>query len=134
MSAATQARKLTISARPKTRPEAGGVSAGNDFDFVTAGQRLGLTQEQLARALNLPARSPRHLNAGRGSNQPHKRIRDVHQLLSRMDEYVVASQENQWLSSRLEIFGGRSPRELIVDGRIRDLLAEFDRLRDGLPA
>jgi hypothetical protein len=50
-----------------------------------------------------------------------------------MDDYVVASKENEWLSSPLEAFGGRSPRELITEGRMRDLMTALDRLREGQP-
>ncbi len=50
-----------------------------------------------------------------------------------MDDYVVALKENAWLSSPFEAFGGHFPRELIMEGRIRDLITEFDRMREGQP-
>jgi hypothetical protein len=50
-----------------------------------------------------------------------------------MDDYVVAPEEKHWLSTPLEAFAGRTPQELIADGRIRDLVIEFDRLREGQP-
>ena len=43
-----------------------------------------------------------------------------------MDDYVVALKEKAWLSVPLEAFGGRSPQELITEGRIRELVVEFD--------
>lgn len=55
------------------------------------------------------------------------------ELLSRMDDYVVALNQKEWLSSPLEAFGGRSPQELITEGRIRELVVEFDRLREAQP-
>ena len=63
----------------------------------------------------------------------HKKTSDLRELLSRMDDYVVAPKEKEWLSSPLEAFAGRTPKELIADGRIRDLVIEFDRLREGQP-
>ncbi len=63
----------------------------------------------------------------------YKKARDLRELLSRMEDYVVVPKEKQWLSSALEAFAGRTPQELIADGRIRDLLVEFDRLREGQP-
>ncbi len=48
-----------------------------------------------------------------------------------MDDYVVAPKEKEWLSSPLEAFAGRTPQQLIADGRIRGLVVEFDRLREG---
>jgi hypothetical protein len=62
-----------------------------------------------------------------------KKTRDLRELLSRMDDYVVASNEKEWLSTPREAFAGRTPQELIADGRIRDLAVEFDRLREGQP-
>ena len=133
MRTATQTRKLIPSHRTETRAEAGGFCAGDDFDLENAGRRLGLTQEQMAIALNLPVRSLLHSNAGRGTNQSNMRVTALRGLLLRMDDYVVASKENEWLSSPLEAFGGRSPRELITEGRMRDLITALDRLREGQP-
>lgn len=133
MSAAAQTRKLTRSAPPKIRVGASGSSPGSAFDLEIAGQRLGLTQEQVASALNLSAQTTRHWDSETEIYQTNKSTRDLCELLSRMDEYVVASKEKDWLSSPLKALGGRSPRELIIEGRIRELITEFDRLREGQP-
>lgn len=85
----------------------------------------------MAIALNFPVRSLLHSNARHGTNRSNMRIRAFRGLLLRMDDYVVASKENEWLSSPLEAFGGRSPRELIMEGRMHDLITELDRMREG---
>ena len=46
------------------------------------------------------------------------KTRDLRELLSRMDDYVVAPKEKAWLSASLEAFGGRTPQELIAEGRV----------------
>ncbi len=110
-----------------------GRDESNDFALFEARQRLGLSQGQLAKALNVTARTLQNWEAGKGTSQMAKRIGDLRELLSRMDDYVVAPMEKEWLSSPLEAFAGRSPRRLITEGRIRDLVIEFDRLRAGQP-
>lgn len=109
------------------------VDEKESFGLLDARQRLGLNQEQLASALNVTARTLQNWEAGKGVSQMYKRTRDLRELLSRMDDYVVAPKEKEWLSSPLEAFAGRTPKELISEGRIRDLVVEFDRLREGQP-
>jgi transcriptional regulator with XRE-family HTH domain len=103
------------------------------FGLLDARQRLGLNQDQLAAALNVTTRTLQNWEAGKGTSQMYKRTRDLRELLSRMDDYVVAPKEKEWLSSPVEAFAGRTPQELISEGRIRDLVVEFDRLREGQP-
>ena len=87
----------------------------------------------MANSLNITARTLQNWEAGKGTSQMYKRTRDLRDLFARMDDYVVAPKENQWLSSPLQTFSGRTPQELIAEGRIRDLVVEFDRLREGQP-
>jgi transcriptional regulator with XRE-family HTH domain len=105
----------------------------NDLALLEARQRLGLSQEQLANALNVTARTLQNWEAGKGTSQMAKRTRDLRELLSWMDDYVVAPTEKEWLSTPLEAFARRSPRQLITEGRIRDLVIEFDRMSEGQP-
>jgi transcriptional regulator with XRE-family HTH domain len=105
----------------------------NDFALFEAKLRLGLSQGQLAKALNVTARTLQNWEAGKGTSQMAKRTRDLRELLSRMDDYVDAPAEKEWLSTPLVAFAGRSPRQLITEGRIRDLVIEFDRMREGQP-
>jgi len=108
-------------------------SESDDFALSEARQRLGLSQAQLAKALNVTARTLQNWEAGKGTSQMAKRTKDLRELLPRMDDYVVAPTEKDWLSTQLEAFAGRSPRQLVTEGRIRDLVIEFDRLREGQP-
>lgn len=121
-----KARNIRAHARPKGDEK-------STFGLVNARQRLGLSQEQLANGLNVTARTLQNWEAGKGTSQMDKKTRDLRELLSRMDDYVVAPKEKEWLFTPLGAFSGRTPQELIADGRIRDLVVEFDRLREGQP-
>jgi transcriptional regulator with XRE-family HTH domain len=103
------------------------------LELLEARQRLGLSQEQFAKALNVTARTLQNWELGKGTSQIYKRTRDLRELLSRMDDYVVTPKEKEWLSTPLEAFAGKTPQQLVADGRIRDLVIEFDRLREGQP-
>ena len=103
------------------------------FEIAEAGRRLGLTQEQLAAALNVTIQRLRNRENGQDAKRMSSKTRVLRELLSRMDDYVVAPKEKAWLSAPLEALGGRSAQELITEGRIRELVAEFDRLREAQP-
>ena len=103
------------------------------FALLEARERLGLSQVEMANALNITARTLQNWEAGKGTSLMYKKSRDLRELLSRMDDYVVAPREKQWLSSPLEAFAGQTPQALIAAGRIRDLIVEFERLREGQP-
>lgn len=105
----------------------------SSFDLLEARRRLGLSQTQLASALNVTVRTLQNWEVGKGTSLLAKKTGDLRDLLSRMDDYVVAPKETEWLSSPLEAFGSRTPQQLIVEGRMRDIVIEFDRLREGQP-
>jgi hypothetical protein len=51
-----------------------------------------------------------------------------------MDDYFVTPKKKEWLSSPLEAFAGRDPTGTDQRGPYpRDLVVEFDRLREGQP-
>jgi hypothetical protein len=62
-----------------------------------------------------------------------KKVRGLSDLLGMMDEFVMAPKEAQWLKTPLEAFANRAPIDLIKEGKLRDLIIEFHRLREGQP-
>jgi len=116
--------------RAHVRPQGPRASS---LDLLEARRRLGLSQAQLASALNVTVRTLQNWEAGKGVSQMAKKIVDLRDLLSRMDDYVVAPEEKAWLASPLEAFRGRTPQQLIAEGRMRDIVIEFDRLSEGQP-
>ncbi len=121
-----KARNVFALGREAVDPEASAA-------LLEARERLGLSQVQMASALNVAVRTLQNWEAGKGTGQMSKKTRDLRDLLSRMDDYVIAPKEKEWLRSPLAAFAGKTPQELIAEGRIRDLVIEFDRLREGQP-
>jgi len=103
------------------------------FDIVAARKRLGLTQEQMANALNITSRTLQNWESGLGTSQMPKKTQDLRELLGLMDDYVIAPKEREWLETPLRAVQNRRPIDLIAGGKLRDLIVEFQRLREGQP-
>lgn len=104
-----------------------------DFDIVEVRKRLGLTQDQMAACLNVTTRTLQNWEKNVGTSQLRRKTRDLRELLSMMDDYVAASEEKEWLKTPLPVIRGRKPIELIREGKLRDLVVEFHRMREGQP-
>jgi DNA-binding transcriptional regulator YiaG len=103
------------------------------LDIAEVRKRLGLTQNQMAAALNVTTRTLQNWEKQVGTSQMERRTRDLRELLYLMDDYVVAGEECSWLNTVHRAFKGKKPIELIREGKIRDLIVEFQRLREGQP-
>lgn len=106
---------------------------GEDFDLVAARKRLGLTQAQMARALKVAPRTVQNWESGDGRSQMPKKTQDLREFLELMDEYVIASNEEEWLNTPLPAIRNVNPIHAILEGKIRDLIVEFLRLGEGQP-
>jgi DNA-binding transcriptional regulator YiaG len=102
-------------------------------DLLEARTRLGLTQEEMASALNITARTLQNWERNIGTSQMRRKTRDLWELLELMDDYVVAREEKNWLKTPRPAFRNKTPVDLIIEGKIRDLVVEFQRLREGQP-
>lgn len=102
-------------------------------DLVDVRNRLGLTQEEMASALNVTTRTLQNWERNIGTSQMERRTRDLWELIGLMDDYVVARKEKNWLNTPNPTFKNRKPIDLIVEGKLRDLIVEFQRLREGQP-
>lgn len=103
------------------------------FDITEVRKRLGLTQDQMAFSLNVTTRTLQNWEKNVGTSQMKRKTRDLRELLELMDDYVVASEEKGWLVTPLEALRNRKPIDLIQEGKLRDLIVEFHRMREGQP-
>jgi DNA-binding XRE family transcriptional regulator len=106
----------------------------NEFDVTRARKRFGLSQKEMALALNVSKQTIRIWEHDFEASQMSKKTLELIELLKLMDEYVVATEETIWLNIPLPIVQGRTPRQMILEGRMRDLIIEFLRLREGQSA
>ena len=95
--------------------------------------RLGLTQEQMASSLRVATRTLKKWEKNVETNQRKIKTNDLRELLELMDEYLVAAKEKNWLETPLPALSGRKPLDLIREGKLRDLIVEFHRMREGQP-
>lgn len=103
------------------------------LDIAAVRKRLDLTQEQLANALNVTTRTLQNWEKKVGISQLVRKTRDLRELLELMDDYVSSSEERDWLNTPVAAFQNRPPIDLIAEGKLRDLIVEFQRLREGQP-
>ena len=101
--------------------------------MVALRQRLGLTQAAMGEALGVTARTLQSWEKGVGTSQIKRKMRDLTELTMLMDEYVSAPREQEWLSTPLSALQNKTPRDLIGRGRVRDVVVEFLRMREGQP-
>jgi transcriptional regulator with XRE-family HTH domain len=95
-------------------------------------EQFGLTQTEMALALGVSIRTIQNWERGDQAVKGH-RIRDLEELLSVLQDLVAHSDIAVWLRSENNAFQGRRPIDLVIEGKSRDILAEFRRLQAGDP-
>ncbi len=108
-------------------------SAKPVIDVGAIRKRLGLKQEQLGAAIKVSPRTVQNWEAGVGLSQVDKRAADVADLAEVVKDYIRPGQGARWLRTPNEALGGGTPLDLLLAGRVRDLIVEFRRLQAGQP-
>jgi DNA-binding XRE family transcriptional regulator len=94
-------------------------------------QELDLTQLDVANALDVTTRTVQNWEKlGSGSERQMRDFRELYELASK---YLGGHQIAAWMDSPNDAFQKRTPRELIREGKTRDLILEFQRLQTGEP-
>jgi transcriptional regulator with XRE-family HTH domain len=99
--------------------------------LVSLREDLYLTQVDVAAAFDVTPRTVQNWESRGGASKRHYRdLKELHGLLSK---YIESGQVATWMDSPNEAFGKRTPRDLIREGKTRDLILEFGRLQTGEP-
>jgi transcriptional regulator with XRE-family HTH domain len=121
---AARALKLRLRNLPKKPP-------GPDVRELRSA--LGLTQGEMAKAAGVSLRTLQNWESGKPSPQAERRLRDLIELRDTLTDYMSSGDIKVWLRSPSEPFEDLRPLDLVVDGRARDVLLEYQRLQTGEP-
>jgi transcriptional regulator with XRE-family HTH domain len=92
---------------------------------------LDLTQVDVAAALDVTPRTVQNWEShGRASQRKYRDLKELRGLVRR---YVQTDEVGKWMDTPNDAFQRRTPRELIREGKTRDLVLEFERLQTGEP-
>ena len=94
-------------------------------------QELDLTQVDVANAFDVTPRTVQNWEKHGSGSQ--RRMRDLRELYELASKYIGAHQIARWMDSPNDAFQKRTPREMIREGKTRDLILEFQRLATGEP-
>jgi transcriptional regulator with XRE-family HTH domain len=110
---------------------AGKAKATSSETPVLLREDLNLTQVDLAAALDVTPRTVQNWEKhGRG---PERRYRDLKELRGLLLKYIGSDQIATWMDSPNDAFRKRTPRELMREGKTRDLILGFARFQTGEP-
>jgi transcriptional regulator with XRE-family HTH domain len=94
-------------------------------------KELELTQADVANAIGVSARTVQNWEAK--GRTPARKLRDLQELRELVHGYVDQANLSKWMDTPSEPFRGLTPRELIRQGKTRDLILEFRRMQTGEP-
>jgi transcriptional regulator with XRE-family HTH domain len=93
---------------------------------------FGLTQIELAHALGVSLQTVQNWDRDGGAGNP-RHLRDIQELWTILEESIKGTDIPLWLESESEAFAGARPIELVKQGKARDIVVEFRRLKAGEP-
>jgi transcriptional regulator with XRE-family HTH domain len=100
--------------------------------ITTLRKRLILTQVDFAKSIGVSERTVQNWETG-ASLPDERQVRDLRELDDLLTRYIPKNQLGDWMTASSDAFHCHSPRELILDGKARDIIIEFRRLQSGEP-
>lgn len=123
------ARMLRIAARPGGKKPDGSrqVAPGR---ITSIREKIGISQEELARVSGYSLRAIANLEAGKTpSKSVRRKMQEVARLLTALCELMPSAAVGEWLKESNEAFGGQAPMHMIERGeadRIWEMIHQID--------
>ena len=95
-------------------------------------EHFGLTQIELAHALGVSLRTIQNWDRDGVAGSP-RQLQDLEELWTILKESIKGMDTLAWLRSESQAFAGVRPIELLKEGKARDIIVEFRRLKAGEP-
>lgn len=73
-------------------------------------------------------------NQGKAFPRPdaQKLLLNLEYIVDQLSDFYEPREARLWLFSRQRLLGGRTPAELLQEGRVDEVIAMIDQLRDGV--
>lgn len=93
----------------------------------------GVRSREIAQLLDTTPQTVSRWQTGRAEPQPDglRRLLALEWLVDQLGDFYPPDEARLWLFAHHGQLGGRRPADLIAEGRIDDVLALIDQLRDG---
>jgi transcriptional regulator with XRE-family HTH domain len=96
-------------------------------------ERGGIRSREIAQLLDTTPQTVSRWQTGRAEPQPEglRRLLALEWLVEQLGDFYPPDEARLWLFSHHQQLQGRRPADLIAEGRIDEVLALIDQLRDG---
>lgn len=96
-------------------------------------EKGGIRSREIAQLLDTTPQTVSRWQTGRAEPQPEglRRLLALEWLVEQLGDFYPPDEARLWLFSHHQLLQGRRPADLIAEGRIDEVLALIDQLRDG---
>ena len=102
--------------------------------IARAREQGGLTTAELAKVVGIGTRQLQNWAVGKGTPANAERLRqllDLQYVLDLLGDVYDTEGSMLWLHARNRALGGARPLDLMIDGRVDEVIQHLDQLADG---
>lgn len=115
------------------RESEGKMPAGVASRLKAIRDRGGISSREIAQLMNTTEKTVSHWNTGKSDPQPNRRERllTLEWIISELAEFYSPEDARLWLFAPHRLLDGDRPADRIQQGKLQDVLALIDQIRDG---